>query len=145
MEIKRNEFILLGLEKYKEIIDNIVTDLNAFNHYFDIRLILTEALTNVFKYGNKNRIDKPIYLRYIYNGTKVKFELESSENILKNVTIPDKLSDDDLLKENGRGLFLMKCFADKINLKDNILIIEKSLTEEFNLKMEDKNESKSKN
>lgn len=50
--MKSNEFILYGLSKHKQIIDKITAELNASKYNFDIKLILTEALTNAFKHGN---------------------------------------------------------------------------------------------
>lgn len=126
--MKSNEYILYGLTNRKEIIDKIIAELNADDDYFDIRLILTEALTNAFKHGNKSNMDKPIYLRYVYSSKNVKFEIEDSGTEYKNITIPDEVSDENLLNDCGRGLFLIKCMADKIEFKNNTLMIQKNLT-----------------
>lgn len=127
MKKKRDEFILYGLDKHKEIIDKIICDLNIYDHDFDIRLILTEALTNAFAHGNKNDEKKPVFLRYDYDGQYIKFEIEDSGTGYKNVRITDDISDDRLLEDSGRGLFLIKCISDEMDFKDNTLIIKKYL------------------
>lgn len=127
MKMKKNEFILYGLTKYKEIIDKIIDDLKAFHDYFDIKLILTEALTNAYIHGNNGKVDKPIHLRYTYDDIKVRFEIEDSGPGFENVIIPGEAIDETLLNESGRGLFLIKCIADKLELRNNTLIIEKYL------------------
>ncbi|WBW95370.1 ATP-binding protein [Oceanirhabdus sp. W0125-5] len=126
--MKKNQFIMYGLTKYKEIIDKIINELKAFNDGFEIKLILTEALTNALKHGNNGNRDKPIYLRYSYDDNKVVFEIEDSGDGFKNLTIPNELIDETTLNENGRGLFLINCIADKIESRNNVLIIEKNLS-----------------
>ncbi|NMM64754.1 ATP-binding protein [Clostridium sp. P21] len=125
--MKNNEFILYGLSEYKQIIDKVISDLNASQYDFDIKLILTEALTNAFKHGNNMKADKPIYLRYAYDNSNVKFEIQDCGNGLKNVIINENLDEEDILNDQGRGLFLIKNLSDNIELKPNTLIIEKSL------------------
>lgn len=125
--MKSNEFILYGLSEHKQIIDKVIDDLNASEYSFDIRLILTEALTNAFKHGNKMDIDKPIYLRYLYDNSSVRFEIEDCGSGLKNLIANEKISEENLLDDQGRGLFLIKNLSDNIEMKKNILVIQKSL------------------
>ena len=129
MDIKNKEYILYGLSKHNEIIDKIIADLSAYDDYFDIKVILTEALTNAFNHGNKKNIDKPIRLRYTYDGINIKFEVEDSGKMLKNVIIPDCTSDDNLLENSGRGFFLMYSLADKIEISNNALSIQKKIVQ----------------
>jgi len=125
--MKSNEFILYGLSEYKQIIDKIISELNVSKYNFDIKLILTEALTNAFKHGNNMNVDKPIYLRYLYNNSSVKFEIEDCGTGFKNLIINEQLEEENILEDQGRGLFLIKNFSDHIELKQNTLIIQKSL------------------
>lgn len=125
--MKRDEYILYGLKKYKEVIDEIVSDINIVEDNFDIRLILTEALANAFKHGNKNNGDKPIYLRIIYDEQGIKFEIEDSGVGFENIVIPEQISDENLLNDYGRGLFLIKSIADEVEFRNNTLIIYKTL------------------
>ena len=128
MKMKSNEFILYGLSEHKQIIDKIIAELNAYQYNFDIRLILTEALTNAFKHGNNMNVNKPIYLRYFYNDTSVKFEISDSGTGFENVIIHEQLQDENLLCDGGRGLFLIKSLSDKIEFRKNTLIIQKCLS-----------------
>ncbi len=128
MKMKSQEYILYGLDNNREIIDKIITDLDISNYYFDIKLILTEALTNAFKHGNNSNINKPIHLRYNFNGKSIEFQIEDSGTGFGNVMISDKISDKNILSDNGRGLFLINCIADKIKFNNKTLIIEKHLT-----------------
>ncbi|MBF8983814.1 ATP-binding protein [Lutibacter sp. B2] len=122
------EFILYGLGKYQEVINQIIVDINNFEYEFDIRLILTEALTNAFKHGNRNDENKPIYLRCILSGNSVEFEIKNCGVEYEDVNIPEPISDENILSNSGRGLFLIKCIADHMEVKNNTLIIHKYLT-----------------
>ncbi|QXM07490.1 ATP-binding protein [Crassaminicella indica] len=130
--MKKDEIILYGLDEHKDVIDKIITEIENFEESFDIRLMLIEALTNAFKHGNKCCVERPIYLRYVLNEKNIKFEIEDSGTGFKNINIPDAIYDENLLNDSGRGLFLIKCMADKIEFKNNILIIQKYLTAKKN-------------
>jgi len=126
--IKKNTLILYGLNNYMAVINNIITDLNAYKYSFDIRLILTEGLSNAFKHGNNGDSSKPIYLLYSFDGKNLEFKITHSQLHLQNIHIPKKITDKDLLEDSGRGLFLINSFADKVELTENALIIKKVLT-----------------
>lgn len=125
--MKRNEYILYGLEKHKEFIEEIIADIDNDDYSFDIRLILTEALSNAFKHGNKNDITKPIYLKSTYNEGSIEFEIKDSGAGLENIPICDNISDENLLDNYGRGLFLIKSIADRIEFRNSALIIQKNV------------------
>lgn len=125
--IKSNNYVLYGIENYKTIIENVVKEVKEPNCSFDIRLILTEALTNAFEHGNNKEKDKPIYLKYTLNNKCIKLEIEDSGERVSNIVIPENIDEKDLLEESGRGLFLIKAIADKVQYKNNRLIIEKKL------------------
>lgn len=130
MKTISNEFALYGLAKCQEIIDQIIKELAIqyeVENCFDIRLIITEAVTNAFQHGNKGSIAKPIFLRYFYDGQRVRLEIQDKGCELENVVILDQITDKCILNESGKGLFLINSVADKIELKTNTIIIEKSL------------------
>ncbi|MCT4542748.1 MAG: ATP-binding protein [Vallitalea sp.] len=127
--MKKYEFILHGLDNCKEIIELIITNLKRiYNNinYFDIKLILTEGLTNAFKHGNKNNKEKPIFLRYYLKHAHVIFEIEDSGNGV-NGNIPDSIPEENILNNQGRGLYLINVIADELQVKGNCLIIKKYL------------------
>ena len=130
MNLECNEFTLYGLSKYNEVIDKIIASISKTTSYeicFDIRLMLTEALTNAFKHGNNNDEKKPIYLRYSLRNLRIKFEVEDCGQGPKDVNFHRPIENENILEETGRGLFIIKSLADKIEVKNNILIIEKNL------------------
>lgn len=128
MKDKTKEIILYGLSELKQIIDKVIKELNVCEYYFDIRLILTEGLSNAFKHGNKGCVSKPIYLRYCHEGDMLKFEIEDSGMGFQENYILNEFNEEDLLSESGRGLFIIKSLVDKIDINKNTLIIQKRIT-----------------
>lgn len=119
---------LHSFSRYNDIINKIIADLDVYDYSFDIKLILTEALTNAFKHGNKNDSSKSIYIKYFFDGESIEFQILDTGNNLRNVNLTEEISDEALLSEHGRGLFLIKQFSDKVKIRNNMLIIKKNLT-----------------
>lgn len=120
-------FTIQGLTNYNSIIEEIIKKLQLSDHWFDIKLILTEAITNAFNHGNKGDKEKPILIRFAYDGKKVIFEIVDCGDSEEDLIIPNEINDSSLLEERGRGLFLVQCLTDKVELYKNTLRIEKAI------------------
>lgn len=127
--MKRDLFTLYGLTNYENAISEIIDDLKCHNYHFDLKLILTEAITNAFKHGNKMDEEKPIILKYEYiKKTKyIKIEISDAGSDVKDIEVIDEITDDMLEDTSGRGLYLIKSIADVFYFKENKMIIEKCL------------------
>ena len=129
--MQRDSFILYGLSKSESTISELIEDLQlrCNGYHFDLKLLLTEALTKAFMHGNEMNEEKPIYLRYEYvkETNYIKFEIKDSGNDLKDIEILDEITDDMLENTSGRGLYLIKCVSDNIYFKENAMVIEKCL------------------
>jgi len=123
----KRDFVLYGLDEHKKVIDYIKNDIVKSPFFLDMELIISEALSNAFIHGNRKDISKPIYVRYHNNGKQIVLEIEDCGSGYGNVTIPKEISEDDLLKEGGRGLFLISCFADEISFFETTIIIKKNI------------------
>lgn len=127
--MKSDFLTLYGLSNSDAIIKGMIEDLECYKHDFDLKLILTEALTNAFKHGNNMDEEKPIYLKYEYiKETKhVTIEIKDSSHDVKEITIVDEITDDMLENTSGRGLFLIQAMADEFYFKRNVMVIKKCL------------------
>lgn len=127
--MKSDFLTLYGLSNCETIIGEMIENLKCYKHDFDLKLILTEALTNAFKHGNNMDEEKPIYLKYEYiKETKhVTIEIKDSSHDVKEITIVDEITDDMLENTSGRGLFLIQAMADEFYFKRNVMVIKKCL------------------
>ncbi|NTV44934.1 MAG: ATP-binding protein [Chlorobiales bacterium] len=82
---------------------------------YDLMLIVTEATNNAVIHGNKLDESKTAYLKCEIDkkkGRDVLFiEVHDEGTGFNPETLPDPLAEENLLKPSGRGVFLMKQFA----------------------------------
>lgn len=86
----------------------------AEDHLFAIDLAMREAMANAVKHGN--RLDETKLVRVTFEKTPEAFEItirdEGSGFDFEN--LPDPTDPANLLKESGRGTFLMRNFMDEV-------------------------------
>ena len=121
------KYTLYGLNNYTDIIMSIIHELSAEEYEFDIKLILTEGIANAFYHGNHGNEALPIYIRYNLHDRMVIFEIEDCGKKKEPFVIPDVMDDAALFQESNRGIFLMGCYADKVEFQTGKLRIEKKL------------------
>ena len=84
--------------------------------YVNFLIAVTEACVNGIVHGNKNNPSKKVYVNLLYDDTifcvKVKDEGEGFD--IKK--IPDPTTEENLFKESGRGLFLIRSLVDKVEV-----------------------------
>jgi serine/threonine-protein kinase RsbW len=125
MDALHREYQLFGLKQHEITINKIIEELEAFKIEFDIKLILTEGLSNAYKHGNNSSEALPIFLRYDYDGKEIVFEIEDSGAGSDFIILPNVISYEKILEDNGRGLYLIGCFSDAVHMVKNKLIIKK--------------------
>lgn len=123
--VKDFNYVLYGLDDYQEILKDILTNCSA--EHFAIELLLTEALTNAYIHGNKSDSEKPINVKITLDKDIISLEVSDCGSGYCDVAIPREITEDELLKDGGRGLYLIQCFADKVQLSRNTIIIQKKL------------------
>jgi len=116
-----------GLNEYNNVIETIIQENKATDYYFELKVILTEAITNAYKHGNDHDPSKVIKVGSMMTGGLLELQVVDSNDKNSIVKIPESLSDDNLLDASGRGLFLIKSLADTVAYQENTLFISKKL------------------
>ncbi|WP_342561685.1 ATP-binding protein [Paenibacillus sp. FSL R7-0345] len=127
MEALHKEVMFCGLGSHLTIIDNIIQELELEPYAFDIRLILMEAVTNAYYHGNLSDCTKPIIIRYLLCGGLLNLQVEDSGDGAGELLIPQAIADEELLEDGGRGLYLIRCFSDSVEMIRNTMFISKSV------------------
>ncbi|PNW61797.1 UNVERIFIED_CONTAM: hypothetical protein BEN50_25745 [Euhalothece sp. KZN 001] len=111
---------------YEEIerIEKLLNDLQqefGFSDEFYARLMLgvSEAATNGILHGNKLDASKTVEIKAFKDGRKLVFESKDQGKGFDPEAIPDPLAEENLLKTSGRGVFLMKEYADDVSYSEN--------------------------
>ena len=97
----------------------------------DLSIAITELFNNAILHGNKNDASKNIVITYTCSKTHLIVSIKDEGTGFKPEKIRDPLAPENLLAENGRGLYLAKNLMDdvKFNFSDDgtEVLIYKSL------------------
>lgn len=125
MIISSNIFILFGLSNIDEVIEKIIYDIGGQKIAFDLRMLITESVSNAYYHGNKHRDELPIYVRYQYDGILLSIEIEDSGDGIDEALLEERITHENFLNDNGRGIYLIRCYSEDVTVKWNKLIVKK--------------------
>jgi serine/threonine-protein kinase RsbW len=96
---------------------------------FSIRLALEEAITNAIKHGNKLDASKKVVVRFGTDGTQLVIQVEDEGTGFDPTSVPDPTAEENLERESGRGLLLMRYYMDNLeyNPRGNCVTMIKTL------------------
>jgi serine/threonine-protein kinase RsbW len=103
-------------------VEHFLENLNRKLHLNDIRfnkllVAATEAVNNGIIHGNKRDKRKKVVLICQLKNSKLIVSVKDEGQGLNPDILPDPLSQENLLRENGRGVFLMRSLMDDIKFK----------------------------
>jgi len=109
-EIERVESFVNGLKKWLD-----------FNKDLEdkIMLVLSEAVTNAIVHGNKEDPSKIVSVKARKSDDRLKLSIKDQGEGFDPSELPDPLDRDNLLKEGGRGVFLIKHYSDDISFSED--------------------------
>ena len=84
----------------------------------NFRVGLTEALSNAMAYGNGYDPSKRVRVEITMSAGHVKARIKDQGTGFDPSSIPDPTAPENLLKTNGRGLFLMRRLLDEVSYNE---------------------------
>ena len=100
------------------------------DNYGNILIAVTEAVNNAIYHGNKGNPKKNVHIGFENDKKQIKFSVCDEGQGFDFNNLPDPTDPKNIDKINGRGVFLMKHLADKVEFSQNGK--EVSLTFELN-------------
>ncbi|MBL4623618.1 MAG: ATP-binding protein [Flavobacteriales bacterium] len=94
------------------------------DYYGNILIALTEAVTNAIQHGNKYDPEKNIDLQFIPKEKELIFTIKDQGSGFDFNNLPDPTEPENIEKLHGRGIYLMKHLADKVEFSDNGRAVE---------------------
>ncbi len=79
-------------------------------------LSVTEATTNAIIHGNKNNSLKLVRIYVNVENSTLIIKIKDEGNGFDPSIVPDPTNPENLLKDSGRGLYLMKVYMDEISI-----------------------------
>ena len=90
------------------------------DRYPDILISLTEAVNNAIIHGNGENQAKNVLIHHSYKKREgLTFKVSDEGSGFDYKSIPDPTNVENLDKDGGRGVFLMKQLSDRINFTNN--------------------------
>lgn len=84
-----------------------------------IMLALSEAVTNAVIHGNKQDPSKKVFVTAsLDENSAIHISVQDEGPGFEPQSLPDPLKEDNLMKPSGRGVFLMKQYADDVSYND---------------------------
>ena len=116
---KKDQIIIPSSQLYLAEVDKFIEprlknlDLNK-DQIADMAISVTEMVNNAIVHGNKNNPCKKVILRIKVNKSKISVEIEDEGKGFKPNSLPCPISQENLLKEVGRGVFIVKALMDEV-------------------------------
>lgn len=117
---------LYGVSDSHRVIDDLLALCPCESDHFPTALVMAEALTNAFVHGNRGDITKPILLTACVSTSYLKIRVEDCGQGATGQELLTK-TEPDPWREGGRGLFLMKHYADDVVFERNTVVIGRKL------------------
>lgn len=86
-----------------------------------IMLSLSEAVNNAIIHGNQSNPEKEVFIQTTLDRDQqiLRISVEDEGKGFNPEEIPDPLKEENLLNEGGRGIYLIKQYADDIKFSEN--------------------------
>ncbi len=94
------------------------------NMYGNIMVAITEAVNNAIIHGNNSDRRKLVDLSLVLQENEVSFTIEDQGQGFDFDNLPDPTAPENIEKEGGRGIFLIKNLANKYEYTHNGRIVE---------------------
>jgi serine/threonine-protein kinase RsbW len=106
------------------LVERLVEDVcDVFNvnedSYGNILIAVTEAVNNAMYHGNKGNPDKQIKIGFEAHDANIQFYITDEGSGFDFNNVPDPTDPLNIDKPHGRGVFLMKNLADKVEFNKN--------------------------
>lgn len=85
----------------------------------NLMLLLSEAVTNAIVHGNKLDENKTVEVEVQINSSKIISTVKDHGEGFDPKAANDPLKEENLLKDSGRGIFLIKEISDSVDYLDN--------------------------
>jgi len=106
--------------RVESLVDKICQSLLVNKDYYgNILIAVTEAVNNAISHGNRNDVSKLVEIRVSDASDCFSIEIKDQGSGFDFNNLPDPTEPENLEKENGRGIFLMKSLADKVEFEND--------------------------
>jgi len=105
-------------------VEEFLLKMNSALHIDDekfgsLLVVVTEAVNNAIIHGNKRNPSKKVILTCTRRGNVLVIKVKDEGKGFNPSAVPNPIHEDNLLRESGRGVFLMHQLMDKVSFNAN--------------------------
>jgi serine/threonine-protein kinase RsbW len=82
-----------------------------------IGMAVRESMVNAVVHGNRFSANKKVRLSILKNGSRFMVRIADQGEGFDLDSLPDPLSEENLLRQSGRGIFLVRAFMDEFQVR----------------------------
>lgn len=104
-----------NVEKVEELTEKVLTHTKFKDEERDsIAIAVTEAVNNAIIHGNKRDPKKSVYVHIKVYEEAIEITVRDEGNGFNPDKVADPLAPENILKESGRGVFILKSLMDEV-------------------------------
>ena len=109
-----------SVSKVETLVDKICNELGIQEDFYgNVLIAVTEAVNNAIQHGNSFNVDLIVTVSVGDKADEFCFTIKDQGRGFDFEHLPDPTAPENIEKENGRGIFLMKSLADDVVFDDN--------------------------
>ena len=109
-----------SVSKVESLVDKVCNEIGVPEDYYgNVLIAVTEAVNNAIQHGNQFSKTLKVALSVCDSELVFNFSVSDKGMGFDVTNLPDPTSPENVLKENGRGIFLMKNLADEVEFLNN--------------------------
>jgi len=108
-----------SISRVAEMLSSVLDEMGlSQDNAFDVKLATQEAVVNAVEHGNGCDPRKKVHIRCERNGNAIVMVVSDEGEGFDPSRIPDPTLSENILKEHGRGIFLMRSLCDCVRYND---------------------------
>jgi serine/threonine-protein kinase RsbW len=109
-----------GRLEYLDLVDNVIEAVNELMEFKEedataVSISVIEAGTNAIQHGCTNGAEQRVELRFTVTEEQLEVEVEDHGKGFEPENLPDPTSPDNILRERGRGIFIIRQMMDELD------------------------------
>jgi len=98
----------------EDVVQALKANQFADKDVFAVKLALEEAIINAIKHGNQLDLSKHVFIKYHINRERFEIHIKDEGPGFDPEEVPDPMAPENLERECGRGLLLMKHYMTEV-------------------------------
>jgi len=108
------------MQRVEALVDKVCSSIGVNEDFYgNVLIAVTEAVNNAIEHGNQKNDDLSVSVAVGDGSDEFCFSVVDQGKGFDFENLPDPTAPENILKENGRGIFLMRNLADDLVFEDN--------------------------